>query len=198
MKAVIVGSGPSAAGFAPPDGVTVIAVNGVIEWISRADYWFTLDPSPENMERMRKPRDGVRYCAAVGENRQLPAHVTRYLRVAAGDGVPEPAKGTPAWWFWRWQAVAGLSDEKGRIHTGNSAYGALGLAYHLGARRAVLIGVDASGEKRIEGGHSRNLSHLPMLFASALPQMEIVSCGRLDSVPQMTTDRAFEWLMQPA
>lgn len=33
MRAVIVANGPSAAGFIPPPGVTVIAVNGAIDWL---------------------------------------------------------------------------------------------------------------------------------------------------------------------
>lgn len=56
MNILIVASGSSAKGFVPPDDITVIAVNGVIDWISRCDYWFTLDHSPVNMERMHNPR----------------------------------------------------------------------------------------------------------------------------------------------
>lgn len=192
MRAVVVASGPSAQGFTPPDGVVVIAVNGAIEWLPRADYWFTLDPSPINMERMNHPRAGVTYCAALNE--PAPLWVRRFKRVA-GRGQ-EPRLGTPEWWLWRWSAVKTLSTTPGKIHTGNSAWGALGLAYHLGAERVALVGVDASGEDRIEGGKCRNLSHLPMLFESAMPQIKMVNCGHMNSmVPKMTIDEGMQWLI---
>lgn len=43
-KCIVVGSGKSANNFNPPDDITIFTVNGVSEWISRMDYWFTLDP----------------------------------------------------------------------------------------------------------------------------------------------------------
>lgn len=57
-RAVIVASGPSAAGFVPPDDVTVIAVNGAISWLERADYWFSLDASAAN-QRWAKLADDL-------------------------------------------------------------------------------------------------------------------------------------------
>lgn len=185
-KCVIVASGPSAAGFAPPDGVTVIAVNGAVNWLSRADYFFTLDPSKENLFRLIHRRQGALYCTA-----GIEMDGVRSFRRVARRG-PEPAyRGSPEWWLWRWSAVPGLSDDQDAIHTGNSAYGALGLAYHLGFRDVALVGVDATDEPRIEGGKPNNLSHLPLLFASALPQISVVSCGKLASMPQMSFS---DWL----
>ena len=197
MNVVIVASGPSAKGFVPPEGVTVIAVNGAIDWLKRADYWFTLDPSEVNLKRMNQRREGVVYCAAVPDDIQLPAHVRRFARVAASGKGVEPLKNTPSWWFWRWRCVAGLSEIPGAIRTGNSAYGALGLAFHLGARKVLLVGVDASEDERVEGGFCKDLSHLPMLFASALPQINMVSAGKLNSVPQLSLKDGLAWLQQP-
>lgn len=192
MRVVIVASGPSACGFVPPSGATVIAVNGAIEWLPRADYWFTLDPSPVNLERMHRPRHGVTYCAALAE--EAPLWVRRFKRIAARGAEPEA--GTPQWWLWRWSAVPTLCTEHGCIHTGNSAWGALGLAYHLGAERVALVGVDASGDERIEGGRCRNLGHLPLLFESALPQISLINCGAMRSaVPKMTIEEGMKWLM---
>lgn len=51
-RVIIVGSGPSAANFVAPRGVPIIAVNGAIDWLNRASYFFTLDPSPDNMRRV--------------------------------------------------------------------------------------------------------------------------------------------------
>lgn len=189
-RAVIVASGPSARGFIPPDGVSVIAVNGAIEWLPRADYFFTLDPSPENRRRLMYRRAGVTYCAA-GPVGNVPG-VRGFERIARRG--PEPRDyGSPAWWLWRWSAVAGLSDNGRQIHTGNSAYGALGLAYHLGFTDVALIGVDGTSEARVEGGKPGNLSHLSLLFASALPQIRVVSCGKLTGIPQMHFE---DWLYE--
>lgn len=195
-RAVIVASGPSAAGFVPPDGVLVIAVNGAIEWVPRADYWFTLDPSAANRRRWCNPRTGVKYCAAVPADwPQLPPHVRRFERVCSTRRFTCEPK-SPEGWLRRWQAVPRLCVKSGKIHTGNSAWGALGLAYHLGARRVALVGVDATQEPRAEGGEPNNLSHLPLLFATAIDQIEVVSCGRMGGVPQMTIEEGMTWLMQ--
>lgn len=167
LNVVIVASGPSARDYLPPDDVTVIAVNGAIEWLSRADYWFTLDPSEVNMQRMNSPRAGVIYCAAVPC--ATPDHVRRFKRISARG--KEPRKGTPQWWYWRWSCKRGLCEKADEISSGNSAYGALGLAYHLGATNIRMVGVDGTDEPRIEGGQCNNLSHLPMLFDSAMHQL---------------------------
>lgn len=191
-RAVIVASGPSARGFVPPDDVTIIAVNGAIEWLFRADYFFTLDPDPTNLTRLNNPRSGVSYFAAVPDAVDLPTHVHRLKRVERRG--PEPMRRhSPAWWLWRWSCVKELSEISGEIHSGNSAWGALGLAYQLGFRDVALVGVDASSDERIEGGRCNNLTHLPPLFASALPQINVVSCGKLTSIPQITFE---EWIMR--
>lgn len=183
-RAIIVASGPSAKNFTPPPGITIIAVNGAIEWLPRADHFFTLDPCAANIARLYKRRDGVIYHAA--GLRPIPG-VIAYQRHALRGQEPQE-KGSPAWWLWRWSAVCGLSEDKNVIHSGNSAYGALGLAYHLGFKEVALIGVDATHQPRIEGGTSNNLSHLPLLFASARPQIDVVSCGQLTGIPQMSLE----------
>ena len=195
MRCVIVASGPSAKGFVPPAGVTVIAVNGAIEWLERADYWFTLDPSDANQRRMRQRRAGVSYCAAVSDDVLLPLGVNRFRRIAKRGSEPERA--TPEWWLWRWSAVLGLSECISAISTGNSAYGALGLAYHLGAERVALVGVDASAEERVGRGWPNDLSHLPLLFESALSQIDVINCGAMVSkLPAMSIAEGMEWLTQ--
>lgn len=184
-RAIIVASGPSAKNFTPPPGVTIIAVNGAIEWLSRADHFFTLDPSAANIARLHNRRDGVTYHAA-GLNSPV-AGVMAYHRLAR-RGLEPQEKGSPEWWLWRWSAVCGLSENKNEIHSGNSAYGALGLAYHLGFEKVALIGVDATHQPRVEGRRSNNLSHLPLLFASARPQIDVVSCGQLTGIPQLSLE----------
>lgn len=185
--AIIVASGLSAKGFTPPKGITIIAVNGAIDWLARADYFFTLDLSPENQLRLEKRRHGVTYCVA---GFSVP-NTLYFERISRRSLVEPEEKNSPQWWLWRLRAVKTLCTEAGKIHSGNSAWGALGLAYHLGVKHVALTGVDASDEPRVEGGKSGNLTHLPDLFASALPQIDVVSLGKLNSVPQMTLE---EWL----
>lgn len=152
----------------------IIAVNGSIDWLPRADLWFTLDMSAENRQRFENQREGVRYVAC-GE----PGHPARIA-----DRGDEPAdNGSPEWWLWRWSAKLGLSEDPGAIHTGNSAYGALGLAYHMRPKRIVLCGVDADDQPRIDGGRTRSLAHLALLFASAVPQLRAAGIEVVNASP---------------
>lgn len=194
MRVVIVANGPSAAGFVPPDGVTVISVNGAIDWLLRADYFFTLDPSAENLRRLNCQRIGVRYHYAYTERLPLRARAEYWERIP-GTPFCDPVPGTPQWWANRWGCKLGLSNRVGQIHTGNSAWGALGLAFHLGASRVALVGVDASADVRVTGGIPGNLSHLPLLFESAMGQIELINCGRMVSkLPKMTISDGMNWL----
>lgn len=175
--------------------MTVIAVNGAIDWLPRADYFFTLDPSAANLQRLTRQRPGVCYCAAVPKGLPLPAGVVRYLRRVCVSPEPAPAF-TPLWWLWRWSAICGLTDKPMTINTGNSAWGALGLAYHLGAKKVALVGVDADEKPRIEGGQPNNLSHLPLLFESAMGQIDIINCGNMASrLPQHNINEGMQWLI---
>ncbi|EAT1308212.1 norphogenetic protein [Salmonella enterica] len=194
-RAIIVGSGPSAMNFVAPRGVPIIAVNGAIDWLNRASYFFTLDASKENQQRMARGRRrrGVRYCMAVPDVGQLEQQdgIWCFRRVA--ERGEEPAcRESPEWWLWRWSAKLGLSENKDEISSGNSAYGALNLAFHLGFKHVALVGVDANQQPRIHsGGVPNNLSHLPLLFQSAREQIDVVSCGEMGGIPQMTLK---EWL----
>lgn len=197
MRAVIVASGPSAKGFVPPDDVLVIAVNGAIDWLSRADYFFTLDLSQANVFRLHNQRKGVNYTYAYSEPvRHLSGRAEYYDRVA-DEFFVNPKQLSPQWWANRWGCKFGLSTDLYKIHTGNSAWGALGLAYHLGCERVALVGIDASREPRIEGGRPNNLSHLPLLFESALGQIDFVNCGHMQSkVPAMSNAEGMAWLCE--
>lgn len=197
MRAVIVASGPSAMGFSPPDDVTVIAVNGSVAWLPRLDYWFSLDASELNQKWLQDAIQRGALCHVAGPRwrlcRAATLHAQPWRRIDSLGTYAEPQPaGSPEWWLWRLGAVLGICKTPGAIHTGNSAWGALGLAWHLGFRDVALLGVDASGEPRLEGGTPGNLSHLPLLFASALPDMRVVSCGALDSIPQLDFKEWYE------
>lgn len=135
-----------------------------------------------NLRRILNRRPGVIYTAA-GCPYAL-SHVRNFQRIGARGEEPQDRR-SPEWHMWREYAVCGLSTDPKTIHTGNSSWGALGLAYHLGFEHVALVGVDGTDEPRIEGGHCRSLLHLPMLFASALPQIRVTSCGALTGIPQM-------------
>lgn len=199
-KAVIVASGPSAEGFNPPAGLPVIAVNGVASWIPRANHWFSLDASWANRHWLKEALWRGFQCHVAGERWErlgvtANPRVRYWTRVEAPPmddetmGMLYPA---PEWWLGRLQGIRGICKTPGSIHTGNSAWGALGLAWHMGYRDVALVGVDATSDTRLEGGTPGNLSHLPLLFASALPDMNVVSCGALDSVPQMSFKEWYE------
>lgn len=193
-RLIIVADGPSAARFVPPDGVPIMAVKGAILWLPRADYWFSLDPNARTFAMLAQRRPGVRYAAAVPPEVELPDGVERLERIAADPKrTPMPPRNRgPEWWAWRLGAVAPLSEVPGRIHTGNSAWGALGWAYLLGFRRVLLVGVDGTGQARLsDGARPRQLAHLPYLFERALPQVDLASVSRLGRVPRVTLP---EWL----
>jgi hypothetical protein len=204
LKIAIVASGPSAHEIALPEDVHVIAVNGAIDWIERADSWFTLDPSPENVRRMKRPRPGVQYYAATDHTcPPLPQHVRRLRRVRAN--APEPKdRASAEWLLWRNSAALGLAPGPTSINTGNSAYGALGLAFHMRPKLIALFGVDGTTDGRCEGGSSGDLRHLPLLFASACPQLAAAGItvlngspeSRVGCFPKTLREVALRWISQ--
>ena len=196
----IVASGSSARGLFFPPGFTVIAVNGAITWVNRADYFFTLDISKVNRQRLLNQRKGTKYFAAVPVNfggyraktklmRLTPPNNVQYLKRLTGEGILG--------------SKAGLSEDRDSIHTGNSAYGGLGLAYHFRPEKIVLFGVDADKGKRVEGGYSSNLEHLPELFNSATEQLKSsgikIKVANLKSkvtcFERCSIDQGLKWLM---
>jgi hypothetical protein len=203
-RVAIVASGPSARGIQIPGGVTIIAVNGAIDWLDRADYWFTLDPSEANWSRMHHQRPGVLYVAAVPDNFGTRAAETAVMRRPALDGVRYLHRVTGDG-HGSLRCKPGLCEDIGGIHTGNSAYGALGLAFHFRARRIALFGVDASPDPRIEGGLPGNLAHLPELFSSTLSQLQAAGAevvngspnSQVEAFPRMAPHEAMEWLRAP-
>lgn len=188
MRCIIVGDGPSAKGFVAPDGVAIFAVKRTIHWLNRADYWFSLDPNEASMECMLNQRPGVRYFCAVDPGDSVPAGVTRLERVASRGREPRP-RACPEWWLWRWSGVCGLSETPGKISSGNSAWGALGLAYQLGYRDVLLVGVDGTQEmRRSDRRRPNNLSHLPILFRSAIGKVRMQTVGRMRGIPTTTLE----------
>jgi hypothetical protein len=192
-RVIVAASGPSIAAVTPEQvlsaGATVIAVNGAIDWLGRADYWFTLDPSQVNTVRARHRVEGCRYVMALPRIAWCPMGVTRLLRV---EGKL----------FGKARAPGGLSRDHGAINTGNSGFGALNLAYHMRPKKILLLGVDAKQERRVDGGMPRKLDHLPGLFATAVPQLEVAGVevvngspfSAVTCFPRMAPEDGLAWL----
>lgn len=154
-------------------GACVIAVNGAIDYVPWADVFFSLDHSDgKSMERVRRQEPGVRYVLALPGDwpHPVPDHVTCLRRLSNPDDGTSPFEVRVFQ-----QIIGGLSEDPGSIHTGNSAFGALGVAYLAGAQHIVMVGVDGAGRRRHDGTPCGPLSHMPELFAGAKPQLE----GRL-------------------
>ena len=164
---IIVGSSKEAVNFQPIAGYSVIAVNNAIS-ITRGntDFWFTLDPSKANLQIMRTKPFSCKYYCAVPNNfqremtrkRERVPTAIHYLDRVAGDGP--------------FSCKYGLQESKYSISTGNSAYGALNLAYHMNPKKIILLGVSGDNQLKFDGKKCYDLSHLPDLFSSAVSQLE--------------------------
>lgn len=212
---IIVGSGPSVnkCDFSMlPDDCQVVAINSMAEALPRVDHFFTMDTTEITRPRhQRRIIDGVCW-AAVPDDFELPPWFIRLKRLAlcGRDGAhptPEPDnRNTPEWWFWRWSATPTLCETRGEIHTGNSVWGALQLAYQSNAAAVILCGLDGTADERVTGGRPNNLDHLPMLFRSALPQihdrgMTVVNANPDSAVncfPRMTFEKALKHVKENA
>lgn len=174
----------------------IIAVNGAIHRVN-CHYWFTLDLSPENLRIINNPLPGVQY--VVAHHKRTPKHVKKLGRVAETHVFKPPADDTPEYYLWRYGAVLGLQENPSLISTGNSAYGALNFAYHLRPDRVALFGIDGIRNTR---SRSDNLSHLPLLFASTLQQLQRAEIGvingslisRIGCFDKLSPDEACAWL----
>lgn len=201
---VIVAMGPSVQEVdlrVIPESAHVIAVKRAIYRIPRADSWITVDANgrTRGTTMLHPPRREVTYWAAVPPDfgtpgamrfahRPPPEPGIRWLRRVDGGPTGRPR----------------LAEDPSEIHSGNSAYGALGLAYHMRPRRIVLLGVDLTQQTYgLETGRPRgSLAHVPALFDSAREQLRargirVVSAshhGRLRCFPIKPWREALEWL----
>jgi len=190
-KVAIIGTGSSLKNerLFFTDDVKVLAVNSAIKHHQPVDFWFTLDPSPSNIEIMKERLFGVAYYAAVPHEFDVVADHVRHLVRVTGDG------------HGRYKTRAGLCRDKGGIHTGNSAFGALQLAVHMGAEYIGLFGIDGHGDYHY-GGAPRNLTMMPELFASTVDELdqlgiEVVNGSPTSTVtcfPRMPAREAMDWL----
>lgn len=199
---IIVGSGPSLKGFdfsSLKGKGYIIAVNDAGKFIPYADAWFTLDPwgCGESGQQFPKnflgdlyaavPDDYGTHNAKSHDHRVVPNKKINYLHRIGFHTVTDYTPRDYLTW--------GLSEDKSCIKTGNSGYGALNLAYHMNPKRIFLLGLDASsGYFFDQTKHTKPLNHLPMIFRSAMAQLQSKSIevyngsqfSKIDCFPRCT------------
>ena len=196
-RIAIIASGPS---FRDADysllseDVHIIAVKGAIHGLRRADSWITVDANRRTRQTMmavNHRKAETQYYAAVPEDFGRPDARLLWHRAPPESDIH---------WLHRVPGI-GLSEDKQTIHTGNSAYAALGLAYHMGASRVVLFGVDGTqAPYGIGPGRPRgSLVHLPALFSSATTQLGqagilVKNAGRIPVFDRVKPQSAIAWL----
>ena len=206
-KYIIVGTGPSVKALGDsdynniPEDVMIISVNSSILFLPAADIWFTLDDSARNKKYAKiAEQKGIPVVMAIGK-KNLVRPITLERKCSDYNLRKHPK--TPKEWFMKWKCKEGLSESTDSIHTGNSLYGALNLAYFDRPKKIVLLGLDGNRAASHGGGHiPNNLSHLPLLFESAVPQLNSagidVMNGSIHSAvgcfPRCSPRDALEWI----
>lgn len=182
-KYLIVGTGPSIKELSIQDfenianDVIIVSVNSSILFLPKLDIWFTLDDSPRNLKYAKIAQHrGAHVVMAVESNKVIKniqyTHINRTGREIPKQLMYSYNCKSPKDWFNRWGCMLGFPRERGVIHTGNSLYGALNLVYFDSPRKVGILGLDGSTSVSAGGGHKpNNLSHLPMLFESTVPQL---------------------------
>lgn len=193
-KCIIVGSGQSAKDFIAPDGIDIIAVNNSISRVPTAKYWFTLDPANCNLKIINDKNIKAKKYVACPSDFELPDDVIRCVRVENHKRQKVYNKNCYEYFLYQSKATLGLSLEHLHISTGNSGYGALNLAYHLGYKDIALIGIDGTDKVSLDNQtDTRGYLYLNQLFDSVQKDLglNIVSLGELKSFTKMTLE---EWL----
>lgn len=203
MNILIVGTGPSIAlRTVTLKADIIIAVNqaSLIPDI-KPDLWFTLDLSERNLELIDEYTNihsKCKFIVACELRTKLPRHVYRVQRIS---NKYEHATSS----FERWSCVPTLSEDCSKVHTGNSMWGALQIAYHLKPQKIAMLGLDGSRLPSVMSGHNpRDLSHLPKLFESSVEQLnrnniQVVNGSPNSSVTcfnRMSPDEAITWVNQ--
>lgn len=185
-------------------GVHVIGINRSLAWYPEPDSWFTLDPDPKNFQYLKKDDTVKKYVAVPKDYGQRDARVHYHQNKPIFEHVHYLERLTGAG---RFGCRAGLAEDPSQISTGNSAYGAFGLAYHMKPKRITLLGVDgerAMGYAFMEGRPTLSLGHLPWLFATTVGQLRLAEIAVMNGSPNSTVpcfqkaspDNAVEWAME--
>jgi len=142
-RAIIIGGGESLRGYDFRETTdfpgAVITVNNCIFHLPRADYWMTVDPMWQNEPQpalKHKRYTTYYYCAfpdLENDKWSVPFYTTTRRTHYLERIVPDDEDSYQ------------LQEDKKKITTGDSIYGAIGLAYHMGVKKILLLGVDVYG-----------------------------------------------------
>lgn len=180
----IIAGGPSLKGFdfsvLKNENIFTIAVNESGKYVPFSDMWFTLDPWGLYGPQIKwASRFSGKLFAAVPEN-----FATKEAKIMAHRLTPK----VDITYLHRIFGE-GLSESTDTIHTGNSAYGALGAAYLMRPKKVLLLGVDGThGYYYNYDKPNNSLSHLPKLFAGTLPQLSAADIQVINGSPVSTVD----------
>ena len=177
-RIAIIGGGRSLIGFnfglLHHEDCFIITINESGKHAPFAHAWFTLDPwglyGPQLPGRFFKgqlyaavPEDFATPEAKIKSHTMRPTANIKYLKRQFGEG---------------------LSEDPTVIHTGNSGFGALGLAYHMRPKKILLLGIDGdSGYYYTTSKVNNDLSHLPELFESTIPQLKYNNISVINGSP---------------
>lgn len=166
-KVVIIGGGQSLKKFnfelLRNQDCFIIVVNESGKHVPFADAWFTLDPWGLTGKQLPNEDFNGQLWAAVPEH-----YGTQQARARNHRDVPT----APIKYLNRLLYGGGLSEDPKSIYTGNSGFGALGLAYHMRPKSILLLGIDGDkGYYYPSKTTNRDLAHLPRIFEDSLPQL---------------------------
>lgn len=214
-RVLIVGGGESLIGFDINQlkdfkGV-IITVNNVVYHLPRAEYWITVDPmqGAKPQKALLHRVKGVYYYCAYPDIRKTPWHNDYYKAVA---GVHYLERIVPTDPVMEEIGDFSLQEDKNKITTGDSCYGALGLAYHMGAKEVIMLGADAYGyghwydrtdpyNRHWLDKFKDYLKNIPLIYEQSVPQWEkrgatVVNGSpesKIDCFKRMTPQEAFNY-----
>ena len=194
-KIIIVASGSSLNSFDKKSlevlNIPTIAVNKEY-WKFNADYWCTIDPAPQQNILDDKTKNTYKY---VGYKEAVTGHNVHNLKRFLINSKDQASSTNSL-----------LCEERDTIQTHNSSYAAFNLAYHMQAKKVLLLGVDANNYNYPENsrGWKISISKIPFLFETALPQIkkrgiEVVNGSlqsRVTCFDNMTIEGALKWIQQ--
>lgn len=166
-RVVVIGGGRSLSGFnfgvLANQDCYIIVVNDVGNLVPFADAWFTLDPWGLYGPQLPSDKFKGKLYAAVPDNFGTPEARLRVHRI-----MPK-AKIT---YLKRVPNPGGLSEDTSVIYTGNSGFGAFGMAYHMRPKKVLLLGIDGDvGYFYTKKKTNKNLAHLPKVFNDSVHQL---------------------------
>jgi len=202
-RVLIVAAGPSAERLdlelverAAEAGCYVLAVKSAIDWLPVVHGWATVDMNRRSRAMIETRRDEVEYYAVAPRDFGSRKAANPIHRLQPPPGLTYLEKGG---------VIEGLSEDPAVIRSGNSAFGALGIVYHMRPRRIAIVGLDGTpaGYARTQGCPRGSLDHLPGLFASAVPQLQaagtqVVNGSPRSAVtcwPRCSPNHAVRWLI---